>query len=413
MNFIASTITGTIRQIESFDQLAAIADRTAPVVTMFSGGLDSTYLLYRLKELGFKHIEAVAVDVGEPIDALMLEQAAARFGARFKHIDRRDDFVRYGVKPAIRAQARYLGNYPLSSSLSRPVIARAVIDHARFIGAKLVLHTANLSQNSLPCLNNSIIRLGFEGSFGSPYVRSVVARYQKAAALTKAGLAFMGERKLSGDENLWCREFEAGPLDDPEDFSIPEEVFRWTRKQHEARAEDIKLEFEDGNLVAVDGQALPLKDAIGLLNERVGKFGHGRFVGLEHISTGDKVLEVREAPAAAIIMDALRHLEVATLSTGTMLLKQGLEQTWAQEAVSGNWGSTVHTMCDSAISAALEGVGGHVSYILDHSHFLPRSIVAHNPRYVRDRDLWEYHTACRQAAADRLAIVHGEDIKNA
>lgn len=64
--------------------------------------------------------------------------------------------------------------------------------------------------------------------------------------------------------------------------------------------------------------------------------------GLEHISTGEKVLEVREAPAAVIIMYALRHLETASLGVGSIVLNQGLEQAWSQEAVSGAWGSTIH-----------------------------------------------------------------------
>ena len=42
-------------------------------------------------------------------------------------------------------------------------------------------------------------------------------------------------------------------------------------------------------------------------------FGVGRFCGLEHLEQGEKVLEVREAPAAHLLMDAFRHLETATL----------------------------------------------------------------------------------------------------
>ncbi len=393
MNIFASLVKQAPSCIESFEHVAAIDDRTAPIVTMFSGGLDSTYLLFKLKDLGFSNIDAVAVDVGEPVDRQMLAQIAASFGARFVYIDGRDAFVEGGVRPAVRAHAKYLGNYPLSSSLSRPVIATMASDHATKIGSRLLLHTANLSQNSLPRLNNGIERAGFFGSFGSPYVRSAVSRQQKAAALTQAGFTFMTDRKLSGDENLWCREFESGPLDDPENFVIPEDAFRWTRKSHTLPAAEISLGFEDGDLVSVDGHALELIDAIAALNKRVGEYGHGRFVGLEHISTDEKVLEVREAPAATIIMDALRHLEIATLSTGTLILKQGLEQTWVQEAVSGNWGSTSHAMCDRAIASSLEGVGGTVTYVIDSQRFLPRSIIAKNPRYMRDRDLWEYRAA--------------------
>ncbi|MEI9426291.1 argininosuccinate synthase-related protein [Mesorhizobium sp. Cs1299R1N3] len=380
-------------RVESFEEVAVFGDRSKPVVTMFSGGLDSTYLIFRLHQLGFRNIEAVAVDVGGSIDHPVLEQTAAKFGARFTCLDRREAFIEHGVNPAIRAHARYLGTYPLSSSLSRPVLAKAVADHATTIGSELLLHTANLSQNSLARLNNSIEQHGFSGLFGTPYVRSAISRQQKATALAETGLTFMMDRKLSVDENLWCREFESGPLDDPEDFVMPDEAFCWTHTPGDLPAEEISLRFSNGNLVSVNGRDLPLMEAIALLNKEVGKFGHGRFVGLEHISNDDKVLEIREAPAAAIIMDALRHLEMASLPTRAIILKQGLEQTWVQESVSGNWGSTSHTICDSAIAAALDGVGGTLIYVIDSNRFLPRSIIAHRPRYIRDRDLWEYRAA--------------------
>ena len=375
--------------IESFDHIAEFDKKDTPVVTMFSGGLDSTYLLLRLQQLGFTNIHAVAVDVGAPIDKDGLTEYAAHFGARFKCLDGRELFVKEGVVPAIRAHAMYLGIYPISSSLTRPFIARLITDYAKDLNAGLLLHTANLSQNSLPRLNNSIRRYGFSGKFGSPYVNSVVSRERKAEELAAVGLTIMSERKLSGDENLWCREFEDGPLGDPEHFSIPEDAYVWTRRCKENTTEKLTLSFENGNLVSVNDMKLPLIEAIALLNGEVGKFGHGRFVGLEPLRTDDKALEMREAPAAVIIMDALRHLEVATLETKTLELKQQLEQQWIREAISGHWGSVCHSMCDAAIMSALDGVIGSVTYQIDHTRYLPCSIVARNPRYIRDRDHWE------------------------
>ena len=356
---------------------------------MFSGGLDSTYLLFRLQRLGFTNIHAVAVDLGAPVDEEALTKKAARFCASFKCLDGRELFVKQGVMPAIRAHAKYMGMYPISSSLTRPVIARLITDYARDLNAGLLLHTANLSQNSLPRLNNSIAHCGFSGEFGSPYVRSVVSREKKAEELAAAGLAIMSDCNLSGDENLWCREFEGGPLNDPEVFSIPEDAYEWTRRCNNDATKKLTLSFENGSLVSVDGNKVPLIEAIALLNTEVGKFGHGRFVGLEPLSTDHKVLEVREAPAAAIIMDALRHLEIATLDSNTLELKQQMEQKWVREAISGHWGSIRHTMCDAAIASALNGVGGSVTYDIDHRRYLPCSIVAQNPRYVRNRDDWE------------------------
>ncbi|GLA37650.1 hypothetical protein AnigIFM63309_004601 [Aspergillus niger] len=346
------------RPIESFGHLADFDRKDAPVVTMFSGGLDSTYLLLKLQQLGYTNIHAVAVDVGAPVDEEGLTKHAAHFGASFKCLDGRELFVKDGVMPAIRAHATYMRMFPISSSLTRPVIARLITDYANSVNAGLLLHTANLSQNSLPRLNNCIRLYGFSGKFGSPYVHSVTSREKKASELSAAGLTIMAERKLSGDENLWCREFEDGPLGDPEGFNIPEEAYEWTRRSGDYAPEKLTISFENGNLSSINGDELPLIDAIALLNKEVGKFGHGRFVGLEFLSTDDKALEIREAPAAAIIMDALRHLELATLETDTLELKQQLEQKWIREAIAGRWGHRCHTMCDAAIVAALDGVSG-------------------------------------------------------
>ncbi|GFN13854.1 hypothetical protein AtubIFM56815_004402 [Aspergillus tubingensis] len=343
------------RPIESFGHLADFDKKDAPVVTMFSGGLDSTYLLLKLQQLGYTNIHAVAVDVGAPVDEAGLTKHAAHFGASFKCLDGRELFVKDGVMPAIRAHASYMRMFPISSSITRPVIARLITDYANSVNAGLLLHTANLSQNSLPRLNNCIRLYGFSGKFGSPYVHSVTSREKKASELSAAGLSIMAERKLSGDENLWCREFEDGPLGDPEGFNIPEEAYEWTRRSGDYAPEKLTLSFENGNLSSINGDELPLIDAIALLNKEVGKFGHGRFVGLEFLSTDDKALEIREAPAAAIIMDALRHLELATLETDTLELKQQLEQKWIREAIAGRWGHRCHTMCEAAIVAALDG----------------------------------------------------------
>jgi argininosuccinate synthase len=383
------------KPIESFEDIEKFEKRDAPVVTMFSGGLDSTYLLFRLQRLGFTNIHAVAVDVGAPIDEDALTKYTANFGATFKCLNGRQLFVKECVIPAIRAQAKYIGMYPISSSLSRPVIAHLITDYAKSVNAGLLLHTANLSQNSLPRLNNSIRRYGFPGEFGSPYVYSVVSREMKAKELAEFGLTVMTERKLSGDENLWCREFESGPLDDPESFTIPEDAYQWTRHWKDYMPEKLTLGFEKGSLISVNDTQLPLIKAISLLNQAVGKFGHGRYVGLEPIRNDHKVLEVREAPAATIIMDALRHLEVATLDTNTLDLKQNLEQKWVLEAITGRWGSSCHSMCDAAIASTLNNVSGSVTYVIDHTRYLPCSIVAKNPRYIRDRDQWEQEESLR------------------
>lgn len=84
---------------------------------------------------------------------------------------------------------------------------------------------------------------------------------------------------------------------------------------------------EKGLPVSVDGRALELGAIIDELNHRVGKFGYGRYSGLEHLDRGEKVLEVREMPAAWILLKTLRHLETACLSERLVREKMNVEQT--------------------------------------------------------------------------------------
>lgn len=382
--------------IESFAQVEAITDRNAPVVTMFSGGADSSYLLLRLKQLGFSDVHAVTVNVGAPMEPDELakqKEVAAHFGAQFVELDGRQAFVNMAVRIAIHAQARYFGKFPISSSLSRPVIAKLITDYAEEKGAKVLLHTANRSQNSLPRLNNGIRLAKYTGQYGSPYALSVIPREDKVSALADAGLKFMSDRTLSGDKNLWCNEFESGPLDDPQDFIVPPEAYIWTQCDYTSDKAEVTLRFQNGNLVSVNGEEMSLIKAIEKLNTDVGKFGIGRHTGLEHILPGDPdeaaVLEVREAPAATIIFEALDHLASGTLCGNDLAELKINQQTWALEAAAGRWGSKPHKTSEREIAAAMKKVGGEVTFILSYKELQACKIIPSASRCVRDRDEWE------------------------
>ncbi|WP_262387202.1 2OG-Fe dioxygenase family protein [Streptomyces sp. TRM49041] len=210
--------------IRSFSQLEDLAPGR-PVVTLFSGGLDSSYLLLRLRRMGVRDVHAVSVDIGEDESGTYKRQVAEALGATVHILDRRAEFAERYVAPAIAAQAVYLGIHPVSSTLSRPLIARSAVDLARSLGAQAVLHTANRSQNTLRRLNGALGLLGYEGAFGSPYDLDPVSRDDKLAALRAADVDLLAGRIVSGDSNLWCREFESGILDDPELHDVPEEMY--------------------------------------------------------------------------------------------------------------------------------------------------------------------------------------------
>lgn len=392
----------TLKKIRSFDDILTIQDKSAPIVTLFSGGLDSSYLLSYLYEAGFSQVYALCVDLGDDIDRAQLVETAQQFNANLVIEDQRETFANEYVAPALKAHACYLKMFPISSSLARPLIAQVAVQLGKRLNATAVLHTANLSQNSLRRLNTAIRASGFNGLYGSPYEYSALSRDDKATALARYGLSYYTGRKLSGDANLWCREFESGPLDNPEIFAVSDADFSWSMRKEDLKPLTVTLAFTQGNLSHVNGKRMVFQDAIVYLNAHVGQFGHGRFVGLEHLDHDEKVLEVREAPAAFILMQALRHIEVATLSTKSIAMKQTLEQAWTLEAVEGRWKSDTKDAAEAGILALAKRVTGEVRFNVSYEFCLPESIRADNPLYLTDRDNWEIkHSQMRSARSIR------------
>lgn len=391
------------RRLRSIHDLRLVAEHCTHVLSLLSGGLDSTYVLSRLAGRSCR-VTALTVDLGDGVDGAELRRLATRFGAELLVIDAREVFAETAVLPAIQANARYMGMYPISASLSRPIIARIAVTTATELGCDAIVHTANQSQNTLRRLNGAIDQLGYPGFFGTPYEFSAISREQKMAELVALGLEQFQARGISGDANLWCREFESGLLDNPEQFSVPEQLLRWTTPGEMPRfAPAITIDFEAGRPVALDGHWRGLCQLIAELNVHVGAFGIGRYAGLEHLEHGEKVLEVREAPAASLLMEAFRHLETATLDAEVLREKLAMEQLWVREAIEGRWYGPLKAAAESFMSETAKQITGRVEFQLRAGAADVCGIRAASPRYLIDREHWERHAA-RTRGSRELAL---------
>lgn len=391
MNFHRKSTAIISHRFRSFDEIDHRFDRGRPVVTMFSGGLDSTYLLLRLGQMGFTDVHALSVDIGELETQEEKQRIAVALGATLHVSHQQQVFADEFVAPAIKSHAVYLGLHPVSSTLSRPLIARTAVELAAGLAAQCIIHTANRSQNTLRRLNGALELLGFAGHYGSPYDLQPVSRAAKINELAAAGVSFATDRTVSGDSNLWCREFESGILDDPEAHPIPESIYRWSATSPELRARDehLSVTVEEGIPTAVDGLQMSLVELIDHLNTRVGRLGIGRYTGLEHLDNGQKVFEVREMPAAWIILRTVRHLESACLTAEMMREKQGVEQLWTREAVEGRWYGPLKNAAEAFIGECARQVTGTVIWRLHNGVAGTTGIIAERPVYLRDRECWE------------------------
>lgn len=385
------------RKIRSFSDIEELCHRDDTVVTLCGGGLDSAYLLAQLSRLDV-HVIALSVDLGDDFEIERFSSIADKFDVRIVRLDHRNEFVEEFVRPSILAGGRYLGQHPISASLSRPLIARVGVDFARSVGAKCLLHTANQSQNSLRRLNGAISDLGFESYYGSPYEFDALSRDFKRLELQESfGIVGFEHRLLSTDTNLWCREFESGSLDDPEGFELDQGLYQWSLAS-ESKRSVIELGFDNGYLVSVDSKRITdVVKAISDLNVKVGRYGIGRFCSLEHLESGEKVLEVREAPAAALLLEGFAQLASATVEAETLRWMRTLGEALIMEAVEGRWFRGLRKALQSFLEVSARPVSGIVRFTLRNGGFELEGFKAQSPLYIRDREQWEY----RKAAAAR------------
>lgn len=371
--------------IHSFNCLKHLKNENS-IACLDSGGLDSAFLITKICELYDVKIHVLTIYIGqEDASPVKLPKNVEARIIRH-HIDAREDFAQNYVMPLLFAHGVYAKQHPLSASLSRPLIAKYLVQLAHEVGINTILHAATPSQNSMRRFNGAIKDLGFDGFYGSPYLSDNYSREIKAKYVANLGGYIPPERTFSVDSNLFCREFESGTLKGPERIDIPENMYLWTNHTKEFSAHNLKLDFEAGKLIALDGKSVKLFEAITTLNRIVGRYGLGRYQGLEEGPSGKKVLEVREAPAAYILLSALNELLNATQTHEVLIAKSQLEQLWTKEASEGRWYGTLKNAIDNFNKTIMCQVTGSITFKLSPNACSCVSLITHNPLYSIDRD---------------------------
>lgn len=358
-----------------------------PIACLFSGGLDSAYLLFTLKDLGFKELYALTTNIGQS-DCEEAERIAKQIDVHWILIEAKNEFVEDFIFPAIYSHGVYLGGHPISASLSRPLIAKKSVEFCLKHKINFILHTSSSSQNSLRRFDSAFKYLNFPGSFGSPFAFSRISRSDKLKQLQSTGINWNCNRLYSLDDNLWTNEFEYGDSENPEDIVISNDMLKWTRVTN-TKPIEISLEFTNGIPSKLNGELQTGSTVVQNLNKIVGSFGHGVYVWLEELQEGQKVQEIREAPAARILFDAYRRLESAVLGSEQIREKLHVEQLWVREASEGRWFGELRAACQAFNKELAKNVTGEVRYLLTTTQIVPRSVKASRPLYIRDRENYE------------------------
>jgi argininosuccinate synthase len=334
------------------------------VVLAYSGGLDTSVAIgWIAKETG-KEVVAVAVDVGQDGEDLeVIRDRALACGAVEAYVaDARDEFADEYCLPSLRADALYMGVYPLVSALSRPVIVKHLVAAARLHGADTVAHGCTGKGNDQVRFEVGIGALAPDLSCIAP-VRDYAMTRDMAIDFAEAQNLPIDVTKKSPysiDQNVWGRAVETGFLEDIWNAPI-EDVYAYTDDPTLGRpGDEVVITFEQGAPVAIDGRPVTMLEAIEELNRRAGAAGVGRMDIVEDRLVGIKSREIYEAPGALTLIKAHKELVTVTVERDLARFAGAVSQRWAELVYDGLWFSPLREALDGFLDVMNQQVSGDI-----------------------------------------------------
>jgi argininosuccinate synthase len=335
------------------------------VVLAYSGGLDTSCLIPWLKEKYGYEVIACLVDAGRVKNIPQIMARAQASGAvAALAIDAKEEFAERYCLPALMANALYEDKYPLSSSLSRPLIAQKLVQTARKFGAGAVAHGCTGK-------GNDQVRIDIGVRSQDPSLR-IIAPARGAdwpsreelldyAAAHGIPLPLTKKSPYSIDENLWGRSNECGVLEDPW-AAPPADAFQFVVDARDApdEAQHVVVTFECGKPVALDGREMGLVELIEAVDAIGNAHGFGRVDMIENRLVGIKSREVYEVAGALALITAHRELEDLVLTRDLLHFKRTIESKLADMIYEGQWFDPLTDACKAFLFQSQERVSGDV-----------------------------------------------------
>jgi argininosuccinate synthase len=340
------------------------------VVLAYSGGLDTSIILKWLQTTYGCEVVTFTADLGQGGELAPAREKALRAGIKEENIfieDVREEFVRDYVFPMFRANAQYEGLYLLGTSIARPLIAKKQIEISRKTGADAVSHGATGKGN-----DQVRFELGYYAL--EPGIKIIAPWREWEFKGREDLLAFArnhqititkdkeGEAPFSVDANLLHSSSEGKVLEDP-NVEAPNIVFQRTISPMDApdKATTVKIGFERGDAVSIDGRKLSPAALLTKLNELGHDNGIGRLDLVENRFVGMKSRGVYETPGGTILLAAHRAIESITLDRGAAHLKDEIMPRYAELIYNGFWFSPEREMLQALIDKSQEHVEGEVT----------------------------------------------------
>ncbi|MBU3904179.1 MAG: argininosuccinate synthase [Gammaproteobacteria bacterium] len=339
-------------------------------VLAYSGGLDTSVILKWLQDTYQCEVVTFTADLGQGEELEPARQKALKFGIPAENIfidDLREEFVRDFVFPMFRANTVYEGEYLLGTSIARPLIAKRLIEIADMTGAQAISHGATGKGNDQVRFELGAYALNPNIKIIAPWREwDLLSREKLMAYAEKHDIPVDMKHKQGGspysmDANLLHISYEGRHLEDPA-AEAEESMWRWTLSPEKApdAAEYLDIEFEHGDIVALNGTPMTPAEVLRNLNTLGGKHGIGRLDLVENRYVGMKSRGCYETPGGTIMLKAHRAIESITLDREVAHLKDDLMPRYASMIYNGYWWAPERIALQKLIDHTQQTVNGWV-----------------------------------------------------
>lgn len=341
--------------------------KISKVVLAFSGGLDTSVILKWLQDTYQCEIVTFTADIGQGEEVELARAKAEQLGIKEIFIeDLREEFVRDFVFPMFRANAIYEGEYLLGTSIARPLIAKRQIEISQLTKADAVSHGATGKGNDQVRFELGYYALQPDIHVIAPWREWNLTSREKLLQYAKKNNIPVEMKKKNGspysmDANLLHISYEGRMLEDPA-VEPNESMWRWSVSPEEApnEAEYIDIEFNQGDITALNGENHSPAEVLIELNRIGNKHGIGRLDLVENRYVGMKSRGCYETPGGSIMLRAHRAIESITLDREVTHLKDELMPRYATLIYNGYWWSPERKMLQTMIDASQTYVNGWV-----------------------------------------------------
>jgi argininosuccinate synthase len=300
------------------------------VAVAYSGGLDSSLAIELLRRrYKAKKIIPITIDVGQGEEEVQEGRRKAK-ALKIKPLffDLRREFTEVWIARAIQANSDYLG-YPVSTSMTRQIVARKVAEVALKEGCDAILEGSSGKGNDQYRMHNVFKMVAPNLKILVPVRDFDLTRLEEEVLCKEWGVPVTEMITGGDDKTMWCRSIASGAVDLNQ--PLPDDIWMWYTPPEKTpdRPAFLTLEFEKGIPVKLNGKRRPLGEIIPELNVIGGGHAIGKIDMFEDGIMDLKSREIYEAPAAMIVLKLHRDLEQFCLTKDEIQFKKGIDQKWA------------------------------------------------------------------------------------